>query len=437
VALGSGRIEGGVMGMKKQGVSLISKKQGIMYSLVMFMLLSVVLTLISTGSYFILSDDEFTNRKLITDQLSRFENNVRGDISKAIDVSARRAMVASINYILTTGDTLDDSVVRIKELMQNGTLFGNPQELMVDNTLSDWLDKMMEQGEHSGFEVVMDYTNFDVELVDSFTVQFNISVLLNTSDIFNTMNLTETIQKSVDVSIERFEDPVFPLNSIGRITRVIYRAPFSNFSTQVTEGTSASGTTKNTTIIADSSDAAYISSIPNKNSKILVTDNASNVASATLAQFSGVIAETTDSPSASIPYIIGATNAMTTVPNNTRIYMDEATMKAWDFNNLEQTVNLSYYVPSENGPSFFDRLEGRLTNTYTYGIESFVDLQELSDFELNIYPWKTTTDFLYFSNISYPGHTIRGFYYEWFTIDDEPFDGTTRAEWYGVDELIS
>ena len=113
-------------------------RKAVMYSLAMLMLLVVVLSLTSTGSYFIVSDDEFITRKLLTDQLNRFESNVRGDIEKAMDVSARRAMVAAINHILTTGDSLDNSIYRIEELMQNGTLYGEKQELMTDNTLSDW-----------------------------------------------------------------------------------------------------------------------------------------------------------------------------------------------------------------------------------------------------------------------------------------------------------
>jgi hypothetical protein len=415
---------------------LVMGKKSVMYSLAMFMLLTVVLSLVSTGSFFMLSDDESINRKLITDQLNRFENNIRGDIDKAIDVSARRAMVAAISHILTSGEHLDDATLRIEELIQNGTIYGTPHVLMSDNTLGDWFQKMVEQGEQSGFEVEIDYTTFDIELINSFTVQFNVTVVLNTSDAYHTMNLTEKVHTSVDVSIERFEDPTIITNTVGRLTRVIYQAPFSEFSVEIIQGSSASGTTKNTTIIANSSDSVYISNIPNKNSKILVTDNASNVAIAILSQFSGVIAETSDSPSAPIPYIIGATSARTIVPNNTKLYMDETTMKSWDLNNLEQMINVSYYVPSDNGPSFFDRLEGRLTNTYTYGIESFVDFQELSDFELIVNPTKTTVDFLYFSDQSYPGYTVRGCYYQWFRIDNESYNGVLRPEFYGVEELI-
>ncbi len=145
-------------------------RNGVMYSIAMFMLLVLVLNLTAVGSYFILSDESFINRKLLTDQLSRFENNVQGDIEKAIDVSARRAMVAAINYVLVTGDPLDDSIIRIKELMQNGTLYGESQGLMEYNTLSDWFQKMVRQGEQSGFEVEIDYTTFDIELIDSFMV---------------------------------------------------------------------------------------------------------------------------------------------------------------------------------------------------------------------------------------------------------------------------
>ena len=411
-------------------------RKGVMYSLVMFMLLVLVLGLTSTGSFFIISDDEFMTRKLLTDQLNRFESNVRGDIDKAIDVSARRAMVSAINDVLTTGNPLDNSTLRIRELMQNGTLYGEEQGLMIDNTLEYWFQRMVLQGEQSGFEVNISYTGFDIELIDSFVVQFNVTVILNTTDVFHIMNLSETLHRSVNVSVERFEDPTFPIETYGRVKRVIYKAPFTNFSIEVASGTAASGNTKNTTIIADSSDTVYINSIPDKDSKILVTDDASNVDSATLAQFSGVISETTDLPSASIPYIIGVTDARNTVPNDTLVYMDQATTKAWDLNNLEQMVNLSYYVSSENGASFFDRLEGRLSNTYNHGIESFADFQELTDFDLIVNPSKTSTDHLYFSTSSHPGYQVRGFYYEWFRIDNESDDGILRPEKYGVEELI-
>jgi len=79
----------------------------------------------------------------------------------------------------------------------------------------------------------------------------------------------------------------------------------------------------------------------------------------------------------------------------------------WKLNMMENSSTASLftcYSESDEGPSFFDRLEGnyRLSDKYknqteeTLGLMSFVNIRRLSQYNITTYPERTAVDYLYF-----------------------------------------
>jgi hypothetical protein len=101
-----------------------------------------------------------------------------------------------------------------------------------------------------------------------------------------------------------------------------------------------------------------------------------------------------------------------------------------DVSNLKFHVSNSNYYVSNLAPSFIDRLEGKKTaNANGNGIESFVDLEKLSNQGIHV-EQKSNIDYIYFSNDNpAPIYGISGMPY-WFKIDDAHVDK------YGVRNLI-
>lgn len=70
-----------------------------------------------------------------------------------------------------------------------------------------------------------------------------------------------------------------------------------------------------------------------------------------------------------------------------------------DSSNLITHLNESYYLASSFAPSFLQRFENNLSPS-PYGIESVVNINILSDQDLEVFPNRAKLDYIYFNNIS-------------------------------------
>ena len=97
-------------------------------------------------------------------------------------------------------------------------------------------------------------------------------------------------------------------------------------------------------------------------------------------------------------------------------------------------IRNGYYRSSDTGASFLDRLEGNLTlsNKYKYGLETFVNLGDITAANLPVNYQLSSIDYEYWKNVG--GVSVRNGNYDnvfnWFKID------SGHAAIYGVSELI-
>ena len=70
-----------------------------------------------------------------------------------------------------------------------------------------------------------------------------------------------------------------------------------------------------------------------------------------------------------------------------------------DSTNLINHLNESYYLVSSDAPGFLQRFENNLSPS-PYGIESVVNINILSDQDLEVFSNRTKIDYIYFNNIS-------------------------------------
>ncbi|MFH1107321.1 MAG: hypothetical protein V1787_05495 [Candidatus Micrarchaeota archaeon] len=104
--------------------------------------------------------------------------------------------------------------------------------------------------------------------------------------------------------------------------------------------------------------------------------------------------------------------------------VDNATLNKW-------------YMPSEDGPSFLDRMEGRVflsqryadMSPYTIGLEGFVSLPEISAAGITVDTNKTVVDHLYFNSTHYDAWPVEDSALGWMKLDD------AHAALYGVNLL--
>lgn len=409
-------------------------KKGILYSVMAMMLFALVVILGTSQSSFMAQVQESATNKIVADQLARFEATAERDFLKALDVSSRRAMVTAVNRILVNGSAgvLDNSTRRLEEMVVNGTLNGTVQSLMTDNTIPDWIANMGAEGSRAGYAFSVQVVSFSIVPADSFNILFNATIRLSVTDRSGRVSVNRTVNRSLNVSVAGFSDPTMTMNTNGLVYRTVTRSPYDTYTYKLVNGTRASGNFKGTSVVANSSNSSYIGSIANKGSKILVTDNAANVSSS--GSWGGIISE--QDANLTVPHLVIAPGARTLVPDNRTVYMDSQTKAAWDLNNLDSMIAGKYYAASTEGPSFLDRLEGRLDNTrQPFGLETFVDASELSAFGITVKSGQTLIDHLYFQNLTHSGSAVRGVDYSWFRLDNETDGGVSHSAKYGASNL--
>jgi len=359
-------------------------------------------------------------------ELKYFVDSIEADLNRFIEITGKRALISAVSNITVSGIPLDDAQIRLKELIENGTLRGVPSPLVDTDNLNTWEGKIGTISSNSGFDLLLNNIEMNVTQNDSFNVLFEIRVLVNISDQNVKMGILRNVSATSIVSIDGLEDPIFPLNTLGRVFRVIRYYNFTNYSKDLVQGSIAG--------IGSVSGNATTSTLSPNSQKIFITNNMSQDLGI-LNQFGGIVSESNFVPAnLIIPFIAGASNALTAIQENQRIYLDFATKKVWDLKNLTSAIQNGYYRPSDDGASFLDRLEGRLTlsSKYKYGLESFVYLPDLTNASLKIKSGNSVLDHSYWRNIT--GSPIRNGNYDpvfnWFKID------SNNANIYGVNQLI-
>lgn len=158
-----------------------------------------------------------------------FMKDVENDLSKGIYIAGFRVLLSFNQYITTNGSFLDDANLRFKEAFLNGTIKNISFALMQDSTFTDWANKI--SAEADKVDVLFNYTINDVKLnqSDPWTIEIKVNITLDVRDNRNTSYWIREKHLTTKVSIIDFEDPLYVVNSGGRVTNTIRKSTLSTF----------------------------------------------------------------------------------------------------------------------------------------------------------------------------------------------------------------
>ena len=202
--------------------------------------------------------------------------------------------------MIREGVPLDDSELRLQELLTQGTIYSEFVFVMNNNTIQDWVDRISNL--EFGFDVNVNYTTPVVTDLDGMNAKLTTTLEINISDHSNVARISKDVVKEVIIPLEGVEDPVFPLNTLGFVPRAIHAYPYPYHAIRMATGTGGLGSC--------SGEVTFDSGDPSPSGKILVIDNASGISG-----FAGVVGELPDQPSSVPCYISGATGAVDSISN--------------------------------------------------------------------------------------------------------------------------
>ncbi len=384
--------------------------KGQVYSLIVVVIMIPLLLFILFYLTTIQSIKYSSIERVIADQMHEVGKSMEEDFSRAVEISCKRAVLSVTNYIVLEGEFMENASAVIAELMNNGTMNGNQSVLMITNTLPDWKNKITDIS--TGFNTFFNYSKLSLSNYDGIHINVSSILVMNISENLNISKIDRVFEKDVLVSVEGFEDPIFPLNSMGYVKRIIKTYPFRHHAVKIVTGNGNGNCSGNVTFNSTDTGA----------DKILVTHNGSGIAG-----FGGVVSETADTPAVAC-YITGASDAINnagSIVNNSgymKVYLDDQTDSLWYLPLIEY---LDYYSRfNTSGPDFIKRLEGNLSESVN-GMETFVIEEPGIPVKVN----QSRIDYLYFSNNTYNGNRVR-YFPEWFRID------AANAAKYNLTDLV-
>lgn len=203
-------------------------KKGIFYTTAAIALTIVIIITYSAYSTYRLSDKMDVVQTRI-ETVNFFIKDVERDISKGANIAGFRTLLSLNQFIATNGTFLDNVNERFKESFLNGTIKGQLLSLMKDSTFTDWANKI--SAEANKVDIRFSFAVNDVRLnqTDPWAVIIGLNLSLDIRDKRNTSYWVRDRYLTNTISIIGFEDPLYIVNSKGRVTNTIAVSNITNF----------------------------------------------------------------------------------------------------------------------------------------------------------------------------------------------------------------
>ncbi len=338
--------------------------------------------------------------RVLADQLHEVEMSIENDYEQAMGISGKRAFLAATDHVIKNGTPLDDAALRMEELMTSGTLYGDVAFVMHNNTLPEWVSKI--QDLELGFNVNITYSNPVISDADGMDAKLTTMLEINVSDHLGIGSIDKNIGKEAMISLAGVEDPIFPLNTLGFVSRSFSAYPYPYHAIKMASGYGYGDCQGEVTL-----DPGY--SGPDKAERILVTTDATGITG-----FLGVVGQGSGIPAVTChligtgPGAVDFVNRTIQDSGYTTVNIDNQSGGLWSLP-VREAIDKGYYsyFPSGGGPGIMKRLEENLTWT-DHGLETFVNADELQGSGVSVKPNQVSIAYLYFSSDTINGQSVRG-----------------------------
>ncbi len=203
-------------------------KKSIFYTTAAIALTIVIIVTYSAYSTYRLSDKmEIIEGRIET--MNFFIKDIEKDLNKGIYISGFRTLLSFNQFISTNGTFIDNSNERFKEAFLNGTINKQSLSLMKDSTFIDWANKISAEAEKIDIKFNLTLNGVKLNQTDPWSVEVGVNVTLDISDKKNTSRWLRERFLKTKINIVGFEDPLYVINSKGRVTNTIMPSNITSF----------------------------------------------------------------------------------------------------------------------------------------------------------------------------------------------------------------
>ena len=206
----------------------IMQKKAIFYTTAAIALTMVIFATYSAYSTYRLSDKMDVIQTRI-ETVNFFIKDVEKDLNNGAYIAGFRTLLSFNQFIATNGTFIDNVNGRFEESFLNGTINKQPLSLMKDSTFTDWANKISAEANKVDIQFNFIINNVKINQTDPWTVIIGLNLTLDIRDKRNTSYWARDRYLTTKISIVGFEDPLYIVNSNGRVTNIIIKSNITNF----------------------------------------------------------------------------------------------------------------------------------------------------------------------------------------------------------------
>ncbi|MEK6899173.1 MAG: hypothetical protein AABW79_03695 [Nanoarchaeota archaeon] len=201
------------------------KNRGLFFTMAAIMLLT--LFFISYTFYSVIKDQSQIKERIQT--LDSFVKGAEEDLARQAYIAGFRTFVVYQTKIAETGNYIPNITSSSEELFFNGTLYGNPESLMIGVTLPELNTALQEKANKINANFMISNYSLSIYQEDPWNVVFeiNTNILVEDQGGLALWNKTEKIISKVPIS--GFEDPIYTINTQSQVLNKIRQTPYSIF----------------------------------------------------------------------------------------------------------------------------------------------------------------------------------------------------------------
>lgn len=203
------------------------KKKGFIYMSVVLVFLAIMMSVFYTREVFSGEQADIITSRIKT--MNSFVEDLSVDADRAGYISGFRALLSLEEYISTQGVFLTDVESSFKEAFYNGTIGNYTPMIMIDSSFSEYIQRVNQKVGEIGINIIWEVTDLRLSQSDPWTVVVDIDSNITVNDARGLASWTfnKTLQSSV--SIYNLKDPLYSVNTLGRVESFIQKTNITEF----------------------------------------------------------------------------------------------------------------------------------------------------------------------------------------------------------------
>ncbi len=194
-------------------------------ALVMFAALSYMYAV--KNHYSIEEHTKVIQKRVMT--MDSFISDIEHDIRRGLYISSMRSIIGLSEFMVQNGSYIKNITTVFDEIMMHGSINGIPLNITRNATFGNWTEKISKIGDNLGIDTRFENMRIFASQSNPWEVAVSLEGKLTLQDKKNIASWNRTINLTTRISIIDFEDPIYTINTSGKMSNKIMVTNITDF----------------------------------------------------------------------------------------------------------------------------------------------------------------------------------------------------------------